>query len=128
LPKRCGIMGPRRNEHCNSSAGLQLETALVRGEALLLGTDDRPEQETEAEGCLREAIAVARRQRALMWELRATIALARLSARQDQPAEAHAMLRAVYGQFTEGFTLPDLCDARALLDNLQGEKAQITTA
>ena len=52
------------------------------------------------------------------WELRATMSLARLWQRQGRRDEAHAALAAVYGTFTEGFTTPDLVDARALLKAL----------
>ncbi len=67
-----------------------------------------------------EAVAIARKQRAKWWELRATVGLARLLANQGRRDEAHAMLVEIYGWFTEGFDNSDLADAKALLDQLSG--------
>jgi predicted ATPase len=72
--------------------------------------------ETEPEESLRQAIAIAQRQDAKGWELRATISLARLLKRQGKSDEARAMLADIYNWFTEGFDTADLKDAKALLD------------
>ena len=55
-----------------------------------------------------------------MWELRATMSLARLLDKQGKRAGARAMLADIYGWFTEGFDTADLKDAKALLDELGG--------
>ena len=65
-----------------------------------------------------EAVAIARKQGSKWWELRATVGLARLLAKQGRRDEARAMLAEIYGWFTEGFDTADLKDARALLDEL----------
>jgi tetratricopeptide (TPR) repeat protein len=67
-----------------------------------------------------EAIELARKQDSRWWELRATVGLARLLAKQGRRDEAHAMLAQIYGWFTEGFDTADLKDAKALLDELNG--------
>ena len=72
----------------------------------------------EAECCLRTAIEIAREQSAKSWELRGTMSLARLLAKQGRRDEARAMLAEIYGWFTEGFDTADLKDARTLLDQL----------
>jgi predicted ATPase len=72
----------------------------------------------EAEKCFREAVHVARAQEARWWELRATVSLARLLHDTNRSDEAHTMLADIYGWFSEGFELPDLRDAKALLDEL----------
>jgi predicted ATPase len=72
----------------------------------------------EAESCLRTAIDVARRQGAKLFELRATVSLARLLEQQGKTAEGRQMLAYIYGWFTEGFDTADLKDAKALLDEL----------
>jgi serine/threonine protein kinase/predicted ATPase len=72
----------------------------------------------EAEACFHQALAVARRQRAKLLELRALMSLARLYQKQDRPAEAWPMLAECYGCFTEGFDTPDLQEAKALLEAL----------
>jgi predicted ATPase len=76
------------------------------------------ESEKDAEASFVEAIAIARRQRAKSFELRAATHLSRLWARQGKTREAHALLAEVHGWFTEGFDTPDLIDASALLDEL----------
>jgi predicted ATPase len=67
----------------------------------------------------RRALAIAVEQEAKLWELRATVSLARLRRDQGHRAEAHDLLAPVYGWFTEGFGTPDLKEAKALLDELQ---------
>jgi predicted ATPase/class 3 adenylate cyclase len=73
----------------------------------------------EAEACFERALAVAREQGARMWELRASVSLARLWRDQSRRAVAYALLELVYGGFTEGFDTADLKDAKALLDELR---------
>jgi class 3 adenylate cyclase len=72
----------------------------------------------DAENCFRAAVKVARAQEAKWWELRATVSLARLLRDTDRRGEAHKLVADIYGWFTEGFQLPDLKEARALLDEL----------
>jgi tetratricopeptide (TPR) repeat protein len=71
-----------------------------------------------AEADFREAIAVAGIMAAKALELRATMSLARLYAKQGRRDEARSMLAEIYGWFTEGFDTADLKDAKALLDEL----------
>jgi predicted ATPase len=76
-----------------------------------------------AEACFQQAIAVAQRQEARSWELRATVSLARLwhsprSVSLGKREEARQMLAEIYGWFSEGFDTADLQEARALLDAL----------
>jgi len=77
-----------------------------------------PESQREAEACFLKAMAIARQQSAKLFELRATIPLARLWQQQGKRKEAHKMLLDLYGWFTEGFDTPDLKDARTLLEML----------
>jgi len=71
-----------------------------------------------ADADFRDAIALAQKMKAKSWELRATMSLARLLAKQDQRDEARRMLADIYSWFTEGFDTADLIDAKALLDEL----------
>ena len=71
-----------------------------------------------AERSYRHALAVARRQTAKFWELRAALDLARLWRDQGKRDEARELLAPVYGWFTEGFDTLDLKEAKALLDEL----------
>ena len=72
----------------------------------------------EAEACLHQALAVARRQQARALELRAAMSLARLWQQQGKRAEGHQLLAEVYGWFTEGFDTTDLQQAKALVQAL----------
>jgi tetratricopeptide (TPR) repeat protein len=72
-----------------------------------------------AMSCLTEAIAVARAQSALAWELRSTIALARILSAGGQRDQARHTLALVYDRFTEGFETADLKLARAQLGDLR---------
>jgi predicted ATPase len=64
------------------------------------------------------ALAVARKQEAKSWELRAAMSMVRLWRDQGKRDEARALLAPVYGWFTEGFDTLDLKEAKALLDEL----------
>jgi class 3 adenylate cyclase/tetratricopeptide (TPR) repeat protein len=95
-------------------APLEAELWRLKGEALLAG----PGRVSEAEAAIEKGIAVARRQNAKSWELRAAMSLARLRRQQGRPQEAVALLVPILGWFTEGFDTADLKEAKALLDNL----------
>ena len=71
--------------------------------------------QTRAEATFLDAIEQARAQRALAWELRAVISLARLLSRTGRAAEAQACLQPVYDRFTEGHQTSDLRTAAELL-------------
>ena len=79
----------------------------------------------EAENCFLKAIEVARRQEAKSWELKATISLARVWQQQGKASEARQMLEAIYAWFTEGFDMPDLVEARALLETLKPSRKEL---
>jgi predicted ATPase len=93
----------------------QAEIHRLKGELLLKQDDSNA---TEAHGCFRRAIEIARKQSAKSLELRATMSLARPLANQGKRDEARAMLAKIYNWFTEGFDTADLKDVKALLDEL----------
>jgi predicted ATPase len=93
----------------------EAELYRLQGELLLAGSR---EHHAEAEPCFRHALAIARRQQAKSWELRATMSLSRLWQRQGKRAAAHQLLAEIYGWFTEGFDTADLQEAKALLEEL----------
>jgi predicted ATPase len=68
------------------------------------------------------ALSVAREQGARLFELRASVSLARLWRDQGNPKQASELLTPIYGLFTEGFDTPDLMDARVLLKELEAPK------
>jgi TOMM system kinase/cyclase fusion protein len=71
----------------------------------------------EAEECFQQALAVAQRQQARSWELRAAMSLSRLW-QQGKRQEAYDLLAPIYHWFTEGFDTADLQEAKALLEAL----------
>jgi predicted ATPase len=87
----------------------------LRGELLLQQTEANAAQ---AEACFQQALTVARRQQAKSWELRAATSLARLWQEQGKSHAAYELLAPVYGWFSEGFAMPDLQQAQALLVEL----------
>jgi predicted ATPase len=96
------------------------DEVVYRPEALRLRGELRLKKgKTEqAETDFHEAIALAQRMSAKVWELRATMSLARLLAKQGRGDEARTMLAEIYGRFTEGFDTLDLKEAKALLNEL----------
>jgi predicted ATPase len=71
----------------------------MAGEIALLS----PEPDAaKAEAYFERALAVARKQQAKSWELRAAMSMARLWRDQGKRDEARDLLAPVYGWFTEG--------------------------
>ena len=97
----------------------EAELHRLRGELLLMDggvADDTCRQ--RAEDCFIRAVNLSLEQEAKMWELRATLSLARMWCRLGKREEARQKLVAMYGWFTEGFGTADLREARALLEEL----------
>jgi predicted ATPase len=88
---------------------------LLKGALLLKAGDQKA---GEAEGCFRQALDLARRQKAKSLELQAATSLAFLWQQQGKRQEAHQLLSEVYNWFTEGFDTTDLQEAKALLADL----------
>jgi tetratricopeptide (TPR) repeat protein len=104
-------------ELCRTSGVRMLESEIhrLKGELLL-----RQGDHDNAAQSFRDAIDLARRQRAKSWELRATTSLARLLIKQGRRDEGCTMLADIYNWFTEGFDTADLKEAKALLEQLNG--------
>jgi predicted ATPase len=93
----------------------EAEINRVAGEIALMS----PEPDAaKAQTCFERALAVARKDQAKSWELRAAMSMARLWRDQGKRDEARDLLAPVYGWFTEGFDTLDLKDAKALLEEL----------
>jgi predicted ATPase len=99
----------------NCGVEVDLSELLRIKSQILVAQKDRE----SAMNCLIEALAVARAQSALAWELRSTIALARLLREGGQRDQARHALALVYDRFTEGFETADLMLARTLLEDLR---------
>jgi len=69
-----------------------------------------------AEQSLHRALDAARELKAVSWELRAALDLARMWKMQGKGDEARSLVSQIYNRFTEGFDTPDLQAAKMLLD------------
>jgi predicted ATPase len=87
----------------------------MAGEIVLLSAEP---DTANAEAYFERALAIARRQKAKSFELRASMSLARLWRAQGKCAEAYRLLAPIHGWFAEGFDTRDLKWAKALLDEL----------
>jgi class 3 adenylate cyclase/predicted ATPase len=97
----------------SSTSGRWYEAELhrLRGD-LLLGLRDP----AAAEAAYETAIAVAKRQGARLWELRATNALGAMLCDQARMSELNERLGSLYAGFEQGLVTSDLSKARMLLD------------
>jgi len=93
-----------------------VELHRLKGELLL----SRALQYAEAEQCFRQALEVARRQRAKSLELRAATSLGRLWQQQGRTVEGKELVESVYRWFAEGFDTADLRGAQQLITSLSG--------
>jgi predicted ATPase len=100
---------------CCGARQWEAELNRLKGELLLEQTVDHT---GEAEACFMQALAIARRQQARSYELRAAMSLSRLWQQQGKRGDAHALLAPIYSWFTEGFDTADLQEAQALLGEL----------
>jgi predicted ATPase len=100
---------------------LLVEAYRLQG-ALLLR--QAPPDVPQAEACFQQALAIARRQQAKSWELRAAMSLSHLWQQQGKQGDAAALLAPIYGWFTEGFDTVDLQEAKTLLEELEGCSAR----
>jgi predicted ATPase len=92
---------------------IQAETLRVHGDLLKLTGHS-----VAAEDSYNQALVLAHRQSAKLWELRAPTSLARLWRDQGKREEARDLLAPVYCWFTEGSDTLDLKEAKALLEEL----------
>lgn len=99
----------------NGAAGWSTAEILRARANALLAENSR----SAAETVLLKALAVAKAQGALAWELRTATSLAELWQHQGRLQQAYDLLEPIYNRFTEGFATPDLSKVRRLLDELQ---------
>jgi len=94
------------------------ELLRVKGEVLLsMAQSDRG----EAEQCLLNSLRLARNQRALSFELRTGMSLARLWSANGRSDDALELLTSIHSRFSEGFQTVDLVSAARLLDELRSQ-------
>jgi class 3 adenylate cyclase/tetratricopeptide (TPR) repeat protein len=88
----------------------------LRGERLLR---HGPNGDAQAEAAFAHALDRARSQKALLWELRAAVSLARFYSDKGRSAHACELLSSVTAKFTDGLESPELSQAQALFAALQ---------
>jgi predicted ATPase/class 3 adenylate cyclase len=126
LATACLEMGRHRDAQATAEAALALsrkthqpywdaELLRIRAEALL---GQQGAARNEAECLMRQALDLARSQKAKSHELRVAVSLGRLWQEQGRAERARELLAPIYDSFSEGFDTPDLKDARALLEQL----------
>jgi predicted ATPase len=101
---------------CTGEQTYAAEVSRCQGELLLLRAGTHTW--SAAEVCFQQALCIAQRQQARLWELRAAMSLSRLWQQQGKQGEAAALLAPIYGWFTEGVDTADLQEAKALLAEL----------
>ena len=106
------LMRSERDEECWYKA----EFLRIKGELFRL--EDTPRAVRAAEGQFQRSLDCARHQKALSWELRTSISLARLHQGQGRVVKARDALAPVFGRFKGGFQTADLKAAKALLEAL----------
>jgi len=92
----------------------EAELHRLKGDLLVRGGAPSP----AAEVCYETAIAVAARQGARLWQLRASNALAGLWCAQGRTPEVHALLAPLPASFDEKIMIPDLGLTKALLTEI----------
>lgn len=109
----------------NEERYVEAEIHRIKGEVTLkqasgggISPAEIKSMESSAEQNFRTAIRVARLQSAKSFELRASLSLSRLLMRDNRQAEAQQVLSETYALFIEGFDMPELKAAKALLDEL----------
>ena len=107
---------PNKPFETSGQGDLLAEAHRRQGDLLLR---HRAPDAAQAEVCFHQALAIARRQQAKSWELRAAMSLARLWQQQGKRAEAYDLLAPIYGWFAEGFDTAALQEAKALLEQLE---------
>ena len=85
----------------------------------IAGEISRGSDPESAEACFERALAVARKQEARSWELRAALGLSSLWRDQGRHEQARTLLTPLYAWFGEGFDTLDLRRAKAILAELE---------
>jgi predicted ATPase/DNA-binding winged helix-turn-helix (wHTH) protein len=98
------------DEDHTSDHWCRAEIIRLRGEIHAMRGENGP-----AEEFFTAAMAHARQQGALGWELRAANSLARFYTDRQEPIKARTVLAPVFSRFTEGFSTRDLLETRSLL-------------
>ena len=105
----------------NQESAWEAELYRLKGELTLQSSGHRRSAKFDEaeEGCFRRAMAVAGRQQAKSWQLRAAISLAHLQRRRGERGDATQRITEIHDLFTAGFDTKDLREAKTLLEELR---------
>ena len=87
----------------------------IQGELVIQQAAGHSAAFAQAEDCFRRSMAIAGKQNARSWLLRATMSLGRLYARQDKRTEGRRIVQDALSSFTEGHDTVDQVSAQAFL-------------
>jgi predicted ATPase len=90
--------------------------ALFLAKGLAFASGEAPDLQP-AEECFEKAVALARQQSTLSFELRAGLELARIWMGRSEIRRAHDLIEPIYNRFSEGFATPDLILANEMLNS-----------
>jgi predicted ATPase/DNA-binding winged helix-turn-helix (wHTH) protein len=120
---REGLAAPETIARADSGDAGWCAPEILRGKAMSTLRQGGRNAAAAAEATLLQSLNLARDQRALSWELRSAISLARLWREQSRITQARKLLFGVYDRFTEGFATSDLIAAKCLLDEMKSRPA-----
>jgi predicted ATPase len=88
----------------------------LRGEFLFFQTPKRAETLSIAESALLQSLDIAKAQKTITFELRASVSLARLWKEQQRPLEGKRLLTPILERFTEGCNSSDIQSAQSFVE------------
>jgi predicted ATPase len=99
----------------SSRESMLSDSFLLKGDLLLMLSEDNA---AEAESLYQRALDLSLKMEAPMLELRAGLKLGRLWSEQGKVEPARKLLSDALDKFSEGYSTPDLVEAKALLEDL----------
>lgn len=111
-----------RNEHHMEPELYRLKAEFLWQRACTNQNMLRESDVEKVENCFEKAISLAQKQNALILELRAILSLSRFWRSQGKEIVAQERTYEIYNRFTEGWSTPDLLQARIFLDELESPK------
>lgn len=96
------------------------EAMRLKGEFLLKMNENAPDEKLLAEAAelFHHSLSISEKQDAKIWHLKSAISLTRLRRAQGRAKEVIDILASAYSGITEGYTSPNLAEAKSLLDEL----------
>jgi len=113
------VLHPDPVAHALSGAVNWCTAEILRRQAEILLVNSGVDGRLEAEALFLRAIDISQEQKALAWELRSSVSLARLLRETGRTSAARDILSSVCVRFTEGFSTREVMEAKALVEALR---------